>query len=571
MKCKALLYAFSRLTPRMLVYHLRRVARNKLAHQFPKVYASYIERKAHLLPDVGIKTAQLEMVSLVSHFYLFEYAPKIGDIAMGRLEFFGKVIDFGGLEKIDWHHRIPDERDFHLWRMKLGHMGFLSPLISGGDSENIGLACTVLRQFEGNSSFGTGGCFSSYWFPYSVSHRVLALLSSLVVGMNRGGISKDAYACIMRRIRFDVAFIEANIEHELKNNHVERNLAALCLYYDMVGSEGRAMRERLNKEVPAILSACILADGCIAERSAMYQGLAIMALEIFSRARCLDGEVRSRASFLLEKAKRAWLVLTHPDGDIALFNDSWFEEVPKAASIVDRPTFGELEVLEHAGYARLERNDLFLLFDAGETGLSWNPGHGHSDFLSIEVDVCTKRFIVDPGTFQYSTGPRRFYERSAAGHNGPSWKGKEPVEYYGCFKVGRLHAATLEGAERTEEGVAVHGAIDLGDRKAVRHIALKERRIMVTDFWERVTDGGVVNLTIPAQWRLESMERQCAVFCREGILVRLSMTAGVIANVQEGSWASRYLSDETAHILSMEPELTERRISTLKWCVEMSS
>jgi hypothetical protein len=67
------------------------------------------------------------------------------------------------------------------------------------------------------------------------------------------------------------------------------------------------------------------------------------------------------------------------------------------------------------------------------------------------------------------------------------------------------------------------------------------------------------------------MERQCAVFCREGILVRLSMTAGVIANVQEGSWASRYLSDETAHILSMEPELTERRISTLKWCVEMSS
>ena len=55
-----------------------------------------------------------------------------------------------------------------------------------------------------------------------------------------------------------------------------------------------------------------------------------------------------------------------------------------------------------AGVYLLRNDDLYLLLNASSAGLKGRGSHGHNDALSIEVSVCGRAFIVDPGTFVYT-------------------------------------------------------------------------------------------------------------------------------------------------------------------------
>ena len=45
---------------------------------------------------------------------------------------FSGMDHFGSIQAIDWHHTIHGEKDFHLWRMKLAHLGFICPMLING-------------------------------------------------------------------------------------------------------------------------------------------------------------------------------------------------------------------------------------------------------------------------------------------------------------------------------------------------------------------------------------------------------------------------------------------------------
>ena len=54
--------------------------------------------------------------------------------------------------------------------------------------------------------------------------------------------------------------------------------------------------------------------------------------------------------------------MTHPDGEISLFNDSWCGEVPTIKNFIfEIPTLSKLEVLDQAGYARLQNRQDFCI------------------------------------------------------------------------------------------------------------------------------------------------------------------------------------------------------------------
>ncbi|QQM32464.1 heparinase II/III family protein [Martelella lutilitoris] len=553
--------AVSRLSPRMIGYHLKRLARNKLAPRRPEHYARRIDRLAAGVPKLapGSLSAQspaASMAQAVAAFYREEYRDHIDDAARGRFSFFGQEVDFGGPASIDWHHTVAAENDFHLWRMKLAHMGFICPMLIDGETLHHEAVAEMLAGYRAEARFDRPGCFSSYWFPYSVSHRILAVLSGYLIARRQDTLPAALCDDIEQFLRWNVAFVEENIEHELKNNHVERNLAALCFYYTHAEDVPPGLKRKLDRDVAGIIHACILPDGLLAERSAMYQGLSVMALQVFSQTPFLSEKTRGLAAERLERAKRAWSFMTHPDGEIALFNDSWFGEVPPAHSVIEPARFNASELLPQAGYARLADGGIFALLDAGPIGPRWNPGHGHADFLSAEIDVAGLRFVADPGTYQYSTGPRRMYERSAQSHNGPSCKGLEPVSYYGCFRVGRLAEARLVEAEATD-GRAVAGELQLPDGlKLRRELQLIPNGLAATDRWQGACTGPRVRLTIPREWEVSDRDQREVVFLREDVRVRLEVLRGRIADLSTGQWAFRYLKSSDAHILVLEPEET---------------
>ncbi|MFD2112989.1 heparinase II/III domain-containing protein [Thiorhodococcus fuscus] len=511
------------------------------------------------------------MARVVSPYYYNEYIDVIDAAASGTFRFFGQTVDFGSPRAIDWHHQVEAESDFHLWRMKLGHMGFICPMLMSGTATHLEAVAQLIASYREQADFGVSGCFSSYWFPYSVSHRILAVLCGYLLARQTRDLPESLCDQIEAFLRWNIGFVLANVEHELKNNHVERNLAALCLYFNCVETVPARLARRLDRDVRDIIKASVLDDGLLAERSAMYQGLTVMALHIFAETEFLTTATRQLASERYQQAVRAWRFMTHPDGEIALFNDSWFGEVPPPSTIAAKQDFGPLERLPTAGYARLEAGAFFALFDAGPIGPRWNPGHGHADFLAIELDVVGKRFIVDPGTYQYSTGPRRRFERSADSHNGPALEGREPVEYKGCFRVGRMASAQLTGHTMEETGGRVSGALQLPGVRFQRELQLSTRGLRCTDDWIGATNGAKVRLIVPGTWSVTSWNPIQASFKSDETRVHITVHEGSLVGVEPGCWSRHYLQNEDAMVLILKPRQTDERSAQLIWAVDQAT
>ncbi|GAB2738601.1 heparinase II/III family protein [Sinomonas soli] len=503
---------------------------------------------------------RIRLAKAIAQYYYDEYIATIDDVLQNRFSFFGQSVQFPSPAEIDWHHTIAAEDDFHLWRMKLGHMGFICPMLVAGDQRHRDAVKALLAGYREQATFGKSGCFSSYWFPYSVSHRVLAILSGYI--LSYPSIDRSLQQEIESFLRWNVSFVAANIEHELKNNHVERNLAALCFYYSCAEFVPPRVAASLDREVRRSIEACVLRDGFMIERSAMYQGLTAMALDVFANTPFLTKGTRQLASGTLAKALQAWATMSHPDGEIALFNDSWFGEVPPLSRVAGEHTTAPLALLPDAGYARLESDDIFVLMDAGPIGPRWNPGHGHADFLSIEADVADQRFIVDPGTFQYSTGSRRTFERSASSHNGPHCRGLEPVEYAGCFRVGRMNEAWF-GPDASANHVTGHLSLPDG-QDVCRSITVSPGLARITDVWE-VGHDARVRLTIAGEWTLVSHTQRSVEFRMGSTSAVIEVTRGNISLPQAGEWVRRYLNSEPATILLLTPHHEAAESATLEW------
>lgn len=557
----------------MIAYHLKRVFRNRLCLHAPAFYARHIGRVVAQVPPLaeaavsGRGSIDSDLVGFVSGFYHDEYISHIDDVASGAFSFFGQSVDFGSVGGIDWHHELAVEKDLHLWRMKLAHMGFIGPMLVSGAEVHLKAVEEIISGFPAKARFDVPGCFSSYWFPYSASHRVLNILSGYLIARRNREIPVSLQRKVEDFLRLNVGFILANIEHELKNNHVERNLAAICLYYGHVEVVPTGIARRIDRDVREIISSCVLEDGMLAERSAMYQGLTVMALQIFAATDFLSEDTRCLAATRLPLAERAWALMTHPDGEIGLFNDSWFGEVPMAAGVLPPMHFDSVTRLPAAGYARLQSGDFFALFDAGAIGPCWNPGHGHADFLSAEMDVAGTRFIVDPGTFQYSTGPRRHFERSAQSHNGPTCEGMEPVSYSGCFKVGRMVEARLLEGTTTSDADSVAGELKLPNLAVRREISLSRPAIRCADRWDGAVAGAVVRLLVQGEWGLTAWDTNQATFDRGRLRARIVVRQGFIEQVEPGQWAKQYLRSDSAWTLTLRPASSGSSRADLVWDV----
>jgi len=553
----------------MIAYHLRRVFRNKFCARFPNLYRTYIQQSAGNVPRIDdTKNKSLDLAREVAQFYIHEYQDSYKDVHQGIVTLFRKKVDFGKADQIDWHYHNESENDFQLWRQKLGHMGFVCPMLAQGDEKELQTISFILSGYRKNAKFTNRDCFSSYWFPYSVSHRVLAILSGYLIAEKKGTLSNFLKEEIVEFLRWNIGFILKNVEHELKNNHVERNLAALCLYFNCVGNVEETLARQIDKDVHDYISECVLDDGMNIERSVMYQGFSAMGLNIFTNTEFLSQKTRLLAEDRYEKALRAWALMSHPDGQISLYNDSWFGEVPEVAHIGKRPEFRALETLPESGYVRIERGDYFLIFDAGAIGPRWNPGHGHADFLSVEVDIEAVRFIVDPGTYQYSTGPRRKRERAAQSHNGPCWTSVDPVEYHGCFKVARLAEARLSSASESGETVKVEGTLKVRQGEVRRSITATNEKILFLDNWSGRSEQAEVKLLIQGEWVLADSSKERMTFTRDSKAVSVVIHLGKVSKISESSWACRYLESRTATEVTLLPETSASSTAYLSWSIE---
>ena len=295
------------------------------------------------------------------------------------------------------------------------------------------------------------------WEPYPTSLR-LANWCALFLGRHRDRTLADASFrdALWASVHGQAAHLARNLEWRLLGNHLLENAVALALAGSCFGhadadrwfGTGRAL---LARELPEQ----ILADGGHIERSPMYQCRVLYTLLLLRAAGvpALQDLIRPYVA----PAARALAAVTHPDGGVALLNDSAFGVHPGPRALL--PAAGaELArdgpfALAETGYygARTAAGD-YVVCDAGPLGPDYQPGHGHADLFSFELSLGGVRVVVDSGVSTYEAGPMRDYCRSTRAHNTVEIEGRDSAETWAAFRVGRRCRPRDVAWTATDEG-----------------------------------------------------------------------------------------------------------------------
>ncbi len=280
------------------------------------------------------------------------------------------------------------------------------------------------------------------WDPHPTSLR-LTNWCALFLGRHRDRtLAEPAFRdALWASVHRQATHLTRNLEWRLLGNHLLENAAALALTgscFDHADADRwlKAGRRLLARE----LREQMLADGGHIERSPMYQCRVLWVLLLLRAAG--RPALRELVHPYLAPAAEALAALTHPDGGIALLNDSALGVYPAPEVLVraagSEPAPDGPFALAETGYygARTAAGD-YIVCDAGPLGPDYQPGHGHADLFSFELDSRGARVVVDSGVSSYEAGAVRDYCRSTRAHNTVEVAGSDSAEMWAAFRVGR--------------------------------------------------------------------------------------------------------------------------------------
>lgn len=307
------------------------------------------------------------------------------------------------------------------------------------------------------------------WEPYPTSLRIVNWVKWALAGNAlEGGL--------LHSLAVQARWLRGRLEHHLLGNHLWANAKALAFagaFFE--GDEAARWRGEGLALLRRELAEQVLPDGGHFERSPMYHAIVLEdVLDLLQLAERFPGAIDAAdAAAWREAAARMlrWLrVMTHPDGEIALFNDAAFGIAPNLATLTtyarllgvaaDERALDAVTALPESGYVRLEAGPAVLIADVGPIGPDHLPGHAHADTLSFELSLYGRRLLVNGGTSTYEAGAERQRQRGTAAHSTVQVDGEDSSEVWAGFRVARRARPFGLSIERTEDGVRLECAHD---------------------------------------------------------------------------------------------------------------
>ena len=392
------------------------------------------------------------------------------------------------------------------------------------------------------------------WEPYPLSLRVVNWIAWTLAG-------NDPDPRLLHSIAVQVRTLGSALEFHLLGNHLLANAKALifagCFFS---GPEADAWLQTGLDLLDAELDEQILADGGHFELSPMYHATILEdVLDLIQLGRLFPAALEARVPSwkLLTARMLAWLAdMTHPDGEIAFFNDAAFgiarthadlAEYSAALGIVQTGSTEALRSLEASGYVRLTSGPFWVIFDAAEIGPSYQPGHGHADTLSLEASIDGQRFLTNSGTSSYADDAARHDERSTAAHGTVEIDGQDSSEVWASFRVGR-RAHPFDLIAGTEAGLLSAAASHDGYRwlpgKPIhrRGVALSNTVLSIVD---KITGDGDHSILgrFPLHPSVKLISREPDGWCLElagGRMVRVRVVGASQLRMEEGHFSPTF-------------------------------
>jgi uncharacterized heparinase superfamily protein len=331
----------------------------------------------------------------------------------------------------DWNHPQRPK----LW---LYNLHYFDDLCATDAASRRDAHLALIRRWISENPPATG----NGWEPYPISLRIVNWIKWAFAGNE---LPTEALASLAVQTRY----LYQRLEYHLLGNHLWANAKALVfagLFF--TGDEACAWLRRgleiFDVEVPEQ----ILEDGGHFERSPMYHAIILDdLLDLINLFRAYGREIPV-AWLDAHVRMRAWLIaMSHPDGEIALFNDAAFGIAPcwkELDAYAGRLGLACQSYPPHpitrfpdTGYIRCEQGPAVLLLDVAPVGPDYLPGHAHADTLTFELSLFGQRVFVDSGTSTYEKTSERERQRGTAAHNTLTVDGENSTEVWGGFRVAR--------------------------------------------------------------------------------------------------------------------------------------
>ncbi len=337
------------------------------------------------------------------------------------------------------------------------------------------------------------------WSAHPISLRLLCWGKLLLSADSLPAEREDELCERMRAsLASQLETLARNPEVRLQANHLLTNLLATVfgglLFAGSDADRWLEATSALDRE----LALQILPDGMHEERSPMYHLLLLeQILDLLNLARAADARApEGLAARLADYAARmlaAVEVVTHPDGEIALFADSGLGIAQRPGVLADyaralgvQPSSERATYLPEAGFVALSAGDLRAIVTLSEPLPSHQPGHAHCDALSFELSVGEERVVADTGVFEYLPGELRDASRTTASHATVMVDGREQAELWaahpnGAHRIGarpRVEVTALEPGLRVEATCCGYATPDTVHRRA---FGVKDRVLTVRD------------------------------------------------------------------------------------------
>ena len=391
-----------------------------------------------------------------------------------------------------------------LWQFHFGYHDYLLALLDDGAAKAEQVHAFLARWTQ-TFPLHAPGARGSAWHAYVLSIRIEAWVR-LYTRLDSDGMqmTTEQRDLLIEGVEQMTRVLLRNLEKGTMANHLLRNIKALVLAGLFLDTPTGAQARRLGmKLLEREIAEQVLDDGCHFERSPMYH--VSLTSDVFDMAEAMALAGSTVPTYLSEAAARMLGFLErmrHPDGEIPYFNDatsSFFlrtEEVLQRCRALagemewtapDNTDNGKFVPARQSGLLTVETGRSWLVFDAGNVGPDYQPGHTHCDTLSFEWSLDGRRFVTDTGVFHYRESSERSYSRSTAAHNTVEVDRAEQSEVWKSFRVGRR--AHIVGASREERDglVILRGAHD-GYARLQRGMVHERAIVVAGDAWIAVID-----------------------------------------------------------------------------------
>lgn len=462
-------------------------------------------------------------------------------------EFLNRSVCFQ--DSIDWEHSAFGR----LWTYNLHYFDFLNgPLLQQERAVTGVSGQQLIWDWIDNNppTKGTG------WEPYPTSLRIVNWVKWALAGNSLRPEAIDSLYCQAR-------WLSRRVEHHILANHLFANLKALCFaafYFD--SSESFFWRQQALRLLNRELEEQFLADGAHFELSPMYHDIVLEdVLDLINLFACQSdadhGAIKLKLAMIASHMLRWSLDARHPDQHIAFFNDAAFAVAPSiealksyAVRLSIKPAANlqpgirknlegkEAATLGDSGLKTLRCGSGFAIFDAGQLGPAYQPGHAHADSLSFEYSWGAERVFVNSGTSTYSSCELRRQQRSTRFHNTVEIDNRDSSEVWAAFRVAKRARAQLLDSGQTNDGLvyisARHDGYSGLCRSVIhtRKLILGKNSVQVEDSITGKWDSAVARFYLHPSVTPDGINK---LICESGQVFSLVTTGGYL-RVSSSNW-----------------------------------